>query len=441
MKEDGSKTNGELMDELLRLRRENAELEKAQAELFFCRKEWEETFDSINDAITVHDRNFTVLRANKAARKLFQLPPEGLSGQKCYQLFHCSDAPPEDCPCYRLFKTGVASAVEKFEPRLGRHIEIKVFPLVDQIGEILRVAHVVRDITDRKQMEFKLKESEDKYRSVVETTDDSIYIVDRDCRYIFINIKHLSRLGISDDSYIGKTYGEYHTAEETRWFTESIQKVIDLGKAYHYEHTSKRDDNHFLLTLSPIRSGDGEISAVSIISKNITEFKRMQDKLRILSITDDLTGLYNRRGFFSLSEHQLKLAARMKKGLFLFYADIDNLKQVNDKFGHIEGDQVVIKTAEILRESFRTSDIIARIGGDEFVIFPVEAEEGAVDAILGRLETGIRKINLEMNQKYSISLSIGKAYYDPSKPCSIEELLNQADIAMYEGKSGKNKSI
>ena len=292
-------------------------------------------------------------------------------------------------------------------------------------------------IANRKNMESRLKESEENFRSFMETTDDSIYIVDKDCSYLYVNKKHQARLGISNDTYIGRPYGEYHTSEETQWFTKKIQKAFETGEAYQCERMSSRDNNYFLLTLSPIRSSDGEIISVSIISKNIADFKRMQDKLRVLSITDDLTGLYNRRGFFSIAEHQLKIATRMRKGLFLFYADIDKLKWVNDKFGHFEGDQLIIRTADILKDSFRNSDIIARIGGDEFVIFPVEAEEGTPEVISTRLQNKIDRMNQEITQKYPISVSIGNAYYDPSRPCSLEELLNLADMSMYQQKISK----
>lgn len=437
---DESETVRQLTDQLLQLRQRYAEMERSLSVFLARDKEWKETFDSINDAITVHDRDFTILQSNNAAENLFGLPSASLAGQKCYKLYHCSTSPPYDCPCFELFKTGLAAAAEQFEPHLNKYLEIKVFPLFDQDAEIVKVVHVARDVTTRKHLEQELKESEEKYRSLVETTDDSIYIVDRECRYIYINKKHLLRLGISTDNYIGKAYAEYHSPEETGWFTGKIDEVFETGGAYRYEHTSKRDNNHFLLTLSPISSAKGQIYAVSIISKNITEFKNMQDKLRMLAMTDDLTGLYNRRGFFSLAEHQLRIADRMKKGLFLFYADIDNLKDINDKFGHNEGDQLIKKTADILKDSFRNSDIIARIGGDEFVIFPVDAEEGTPDVILERLKSKMETIGRGTATKYSISLSIGNAYYDPAKPCSIEELLGIADTSMYKGKISRGKS-
>jgi len=175
---------------------------------------------------------------------------------------------------------------------------------------------------------------------------------------------------------------------------------------------------------------------VSTISKNITEFKRLQDKL---PITDGLTGLYNGRGFFPLAEQQLKIASRDNVRLFLLYAEVDNWKQVSDTFGHLEGDQLIIRTAEILKDSFRNSDIISRIGEDTFVIFPINPLEGTLNAISKRLQDNIERVNEETTRQYSISLCIGKADFDPSKPCSIEELIKRADMSMYNEKISKNQ--
>jgi diguanylate cyclase (GGDEF)-like protein/PAS domain S-box-containing protein len=376
--------------------------------------------------------DYRYLEINPAFEKLTGVPESALIGKTVKEVLPKTEQYWIDI-FGKVAQTGVPIAYQNYSGELGRCYDTWAFsPMKDQ------VAVIFSDITDRKRMGDKLKESEEKYRSFVETTDDSIYLVDRDCRYLFVNKKHQVRLGISNDTYIGRTYGEYHTSEESQWFSEKINKVFETGEAYQYEHMSNRDNNYFLQTLSPVISGNGEIIAVSVISKNITEFKCLQDKLRVLSITDDLTGLYNRRGFFPLAEHQLRIAARIRKGLFLFYADVDNLKEVNDKFGHLEGDQLIIKTAEVLKDNFRNSDIIARIGGDEFVIFPVEEGEGSPDIILDRLQNKINRINEETKNQYNLSLSIGKAYYDPLKPCSIEELLHQADMSMYQQKTKKN---
>jgi diguanylate cyclase (GGDEF)-like protein len=183
-----------------------------------------------------------------------------------------------------------------------------------------------------------------------------------------------------------------------------------------------------------------KVLAVTVVSKDITEYKEMEEALRALSITDELTGLYNRRGFFTLTEQFLKLARRQKKGIFILYADVDNLKEINDSFGHKEGDMALIETADILKKNYRESDIIARIGGDEFVIIPIGTAKDNIDIITTRFEKCIEIYNSKSNREYKLSLSYGLAYYDPANPCSIDELLSQADKTMYEHKKYKKKS-
>lgn len=164
---------------------------------------------------------------------------------------------------------------------------------------------------------------------------------------------------------------------------------------------------------------------------------RLHEKLREMSKTDELTGLYNRRGFFTLAEHQLKIANRMKKGIYLLFADFDKLKDLNDTFGHREGDLALMKTAEVLKDTFRDSDIIARISGDEFVVFPIGTAESDVDRIIDRLQANLQIYNSKRTGRGVLSLSIGIAFYDPRNPSSVDELLIQADRSMYDRKKGK----
>jgi two-component system cell cycle response regulator len=116
------------------------------------------------------------------------------------------------------------------------------------------------------------------------------------------------------------------------------------------------------------------------------ERHRLQTELRNLSTTDELTGLYNRRGFFTLVAQQLKLAQRAQREMVLVYIDIDNMKAINDSLGHHGGDDALVKTARLLKETFRTSDIIARIGGDEYVIFAIECSQKSAELLTSRLQ-------------------------------------------------------
>jgi diguanylate cyclase (GGDEF)-like protein len=159
----------------------------------------------------------------------------------------------------------------------------------------------------------------------------------------------------------------------------------------------------------------------------------LQAELRSLALTDELTGLYNRRGFLALAEQQLRLARRTERGVFLFFADLDGLKQINDSLGHLEGDLALIRTAGILKETFRGSDIIARFGGDEFTILAIEASNDSEPAIRNRLQEKLKKHNAK-EPRCILSLSMGVARFDPHCPTSIGDLMAQADQAMYDDK-------
>ncbi len=164
---------------------------------------------------------------------------------------------------------------------------------------------------------------------------------------------------------------------------------------------------------------------------------RVQERQRVMSITDELTGLYNRRGFFTLAEQRLKLARRQRKGLFMLYADLDGLKAINDTLGHQEGDMALIDTANLLKATYRESDIIARIGGDEFAVIPVGSAGDDIKVVTTRLQKNIDAHNATASRNYTLSISIGMAYYDVEKPGSIDELLAAGDRLMYEQKKIK----
>ena len=171
--------------------------------------------------------------------------------------------------------------------------------------------------------------------------------------------------------------------------------------------------------------------------------KMMRDRegekvLLTLSLTDELTDLYNRRRFFVLAEQYLKLAIRSKKRLLLFYLDMDDLKSINDRFGHNDGDQALIALGSILKKTFRESDIIARIGGDEFVVL-LESTDENDEILITRLHENIKNYNAEVSQNYKLSVSVGVADFNPEHPVSIDELLSKADALMYAQKRKRRK--
>jgi diguanylate cyclase (GGDEF)-like protein len=156
-------------------------------------------------------------------------------------------------------------------------------------------------------------------------------------------------------------------------------------------------------------------------------------ELRHLAVTDDLTCLYNRRGFFAAATQQLKLAQRNAQRLLLLFCDVDNLKKINDTYGHREGDLALVRAADALEKTFRGSDIIARLSGDEFVVLAQVASDHTQDVLLRRLQKNLKQAN-SGGARYELSLCVGVAQFDPKHAVALGELLAQADKAMYEKK-------
>lgn len=304
---------------------------------------------------------------------------------------------------------------------------------------LIIVPVIIYFLSRRRKTEDALRESEEKYRSLVESTGDSIYVLDRNYRYIYMNQRHLSRMGLSGDEYIGRSYKEFHSPEEASDFLEEVNKVFDTGESVQHEHRSGRDGRYFLRTLSPVKGDRGETVLTTVISKDITALKDMEDRLRTLSLTDELTGLYNRRGFLTFADQLLKLSKRQNKGVFLLYADLDDLKRINDTFGHQEGDAALVDAANVLKETCRESDIIARIGGDEFVMMTAGRAGDNMEIIISRLQENLRNHNARQRRNYTLSISFGISHHGPELLVSIDRLLEGAEKSMYGNKKQRQK--
>lgn len=181
---------------------------------------------------------------------------------------------------------------------------------------------------------------------------------------------------------------------------------------------------------------EGKDATLNFIT-DITERKTLEEELRLMSLRDDLTGLYNRRGFITLAEQQLKIVNRVKKGMLLLFIDLDGMKQINDTLGHREGDRALIDASRVLTRTFRESDIIARYGGDEFVVLSLETPESNSDMLIHRLNDHLNYHNRHENRPYQLSVSTGIVRYDPESLLTIDDLLVQADSLMYEQKKTK----
>jgi diguanylate cyclase (GGDEF)-like protein len=172
--------------------------------------------------------------------------------------------------------------------------------------------------------------------------------------------------------------------------------------------------------------------------QKVTELEQANIRLHKLSLTDEMTGINNRRGFMIHAEELLKFARRAGYQLCLLYLDLDRLKHINDTFGHAAGDAALRDTARILTRTFRESDIIARLGGDEFAVLALDTTGSNIETIQKRLQSNLDAHNAQTDHGYVLSLSLGMIPVDLKSNLTTDELLAQADAALYLNKQQKN---
>lgn len=176
------------------------------------------------------------------------------------------------------------------------------------------------------------------------------------------------------------------------------------------------------------------------LQSELLEREKAEEKMRQMSLTDELTGINNRRGFLTLAKQELEIAKRMRLEVMFLFADIDGLKWINDNLGHEKGDASIIDAANILKNTFRSSDIIARMGGDEFTVFAIKTPKSDTDLFVRRLQKNIDAHNEKSLRPYRLSLSVGFEVYDSADSRSVNELLSHADNLMYEQKRAKKQN-
>ncbi len=307
-----------------------------------------------------------------------------------------------------------------------------------------------RDITDRRRAEKALRESEarhrrseERYRNILDNMEEAYYEVDLKGDLTFFNATAMTNLGYSNDEMMGMNFRKYVDKENEQKVFEAFHRVFVTGepsKGVDWELISKNGEKKPIeSSISLMKDANGNPVGFRGIIRDITERKRTEEQIRLLAIVDTLTGLFNRRGFITLAEQQLKTAYRTEKKQLLFFIDLDGLKVINDTYGHDEGDHALQKTAMILKQTFRESDIIGRLGGDEFAVLVVDDDELQKN-ILKRLKERIKEESTVSDVSYKISMSIGVAEYDPSRPCKVEELMLEADRLMYIQKKEKKQA-
>ncbi|MEO6445759.1 MAG: diguanylate cyclase [Gemmatimonadaceae bacterium] len=310
----------------------------------------------------------------------------------------------------------------------------------------LALLMVRNDLNARRVARRALRESETMFRVAADGSLDAFYVLralrDRagevlDFEFVDLNARAEALLGHRRGDVLGQRLCELIPMNRTAGFFDKYRHVMESGTVLEEEFEVTGDDyraawiHHQVV---PLKEG------VAITSRDISERKRSEEALRALSLVDDLTGLYNRRGFLTLAQQQLKLARRGHRELVLLFVDMDDFKEINDTFGHNEGDIALRRAAEILKHTFRDSDIVARLGGDEFVVLATDTGAAGREIIINRLRQELLERNDGDGYPYRLSFSVGAARFDPDSSPSVEDLLAAADSMLYEQKKHKRQT-
>ncbi len=464
------KNKAQLIDELRRLQQRVQELEASlniyqeeciqKVDYIEASHEYlQSIIDNIADPVLVIDRDYRIILANRKTREIAGGGASVKAGLFCHQVSHHRETPctgrNEPCPLKKILKTKSPVVVTHthFDSKGNKIlVEINASPVLDKDGEVVHMIEMCRDITERRKMEEALRESETRYRSLFEQSKDAIFIIQAEGpevgKILSANQSACLMHGYTQKEILCMSIFNLNTPEYVEKAPKLIKRML-AGEALRFEvmHTRK-DGTIFPVEVSASVIEIGNKKLILAIDRDISRRKQTEEEryklikeLERISQIDGLTDLLNRQYLDKRLSQEISRAKRYGNDLSLMMFDIDNFKEINDKYGHIIGDKILQKIASVLKETLRDTDIAGRFGGDEFIIILVQTDLNVGLQVAQRIHAQIEKAKIPFKKRRYIgfTVSMGVCQYN-NKIESLEDFITKVDEALYRAKqSGHNK--
>jgi diguanylate cyclase (GGDEF)-like protein/PAS domain S-box-containing protein len=355
----------------------------------------------------------------------------------------------------KIYKTGKSGSIFDYEiirkDGIKRQVEVSASLRKDLLGNPIGFRGITRDVTERKQEEEKIRQSEERYRTILDEMEDGYFEVDLAGNFIFVNDADCFLLGYSREELLGASFKGHVTKEDIETVYNAFGKIYSTGKPERgISYRGIRPDGTMTfaeISGFPLQNQKGEIIGFRGIGRDVTERKQMEEALsdsekrfRELSIVDELTQLFNSRHFYFQLKIELDRSNRYEQPLTLLLLDLDNFKAFNDTYGHVEGDQVLRRLGQMLKRCMRNTDFAYRYGGEEFtILLPMTTSaNGTVIAERIRAELKKESFSPEAGKDVHMTVSIGLAQFKLQE--DMKDFVHRVDQLMYQAKkNGKDR--
>jgi diguanylate cyclase (GGDEF)-like protein/PAS domain S-box-containing protein len=315
--------------------------------------------------------------------------------------------------------------------------------ILDEGDALIEMQSIGRDVTEQRQIEAALRDSEARYRRIVETAQEGILMLDAENRATFANARLAEILGCTLEDFMATSIFEFMDEEWRRIAVEHIGRRRQ-GIAEQHDFKFRRPDGEevwALLSTNPILDGEGQYAGALAMVADITKRKHLEQELERLATLDPLTGLFNRRHFLAVATREFERSQRYRRPLAALMLDLDHFKRINDTYGHAAGDQVLQTAVDTLRVGLRQVDLSGRYGGEEFAVMLPETEPTTAQVVAERLCAAMATQPIAIDKdRVSVTVSIGVAALTDVRGATLEQLLDRADQALYAAKqAGRNQ--